>query len=395
MQFYANSLDSSADDAGFFHYFDDKGVVTDLSHRHIVSSTRFVFTNAMAYMEFGKQSYKMAAEHGIRYIRSKHRNAVTGGYCWTLRDGKVEDSTNQCYGVAFVLLAYSKAYSIGIEKTREYMEETWNLLQAHFWEATHGLYRDEADCEWHFTEYRGQNSNMHMCEALLAAYQACKEEKYLTRALLVAHNMTQVQAQKTRTPFVWEHYNHRWEVDWLYNKHDPKHTFRPWGFQSGHQIQWAKLLLLLHQHDPSQKWLKSTAVTLFDRTMDIAWDEERGGVVYGFSPAADEATPHAVCDNDKYFWVQAETIAAAALLARTTGGEHYWQVYEKTWGYVDSHFVDHHHGAWYCVLDYCNRKYSVIKSAAGKTDYHSMGACHDVLAVLRSITPSDRYREDK
>ena len=35
------------------------------------------------------------------------------------------------------------------------------------------------------------------------------------------------------------------------------------------------------------------------------------------------------------------------------------------------------------ILDRQNRKYGEEKSPAGKTDYHTMGACHDVLRVLR------------
>jgi len=38
---------------GFFHYFRDDGSVYDAAHRHLVSSTRFVFNYAMAAREFG------------------------------------------------------------------------------------------------------------------------------------------------------------------------------------------------------------------------------------------------------------------------------------------------------------------------------------------------------
>ncbi|MEA3198275.1 MAG: hypothetical protein QOF32_2327, partial [Gammaproteobacteria bacterium] len=37
----------------------------------------------------------------------------------------------------------------------------------------------------------------------------------------------------------------------------------------------------------------------------------------------------------------------------------------------------------YRILDRNNRKYGDEKSPAGKTDYHTMGACHDVLRALR------------
>ncbi len=72
---------------GFFHYFRDDGSVYDASHRHLVSSTRFVFNHAMAAREFGNAEYLDAARHGLRYLRDVHRDARSGGYAWTIRDG--------------------------------------------------------------------------------------------------------------------------------------------------------------------------------------------------------------------------------------------------------------------------------------------------------------------
>src|SRR5262245_58645346 len=60
---------------GFFHYFRDDGSVYDAAHRHLVSSTRFVFNYAMAAREFGVSQYLDAARHGLRYLREAHRDA--------------------------------------------------------------------------------------------------------------------------------------------------------------------------------------------------------------------------------------------------------------------------------------------------------------------------------
>ena len=35
------------------------------------------------------------------------------------------------------------------------------------------------------SSYRGQNANMHACEALIAAFEATNEQKYLDRALAI------------------------------------------------------------------------------------------------------------------------------------------------------------------------------------------------------------------
>lgn len=365
---------------GFFHYFLDDGTVYDASHRHLVSSTRFVFNYAMAAIEFGKPEYLDATRHGLRYLRDVHRNPSTGGYAWTLRDGKPEDRTNHCYGVAFVLLAYSTALKAGIKEASAWMDETWQLLENHFWDAEASLYRDEADAEWRFSTYRGQNANMHMCEAMLAAYQASKEPRYLDRALTLARTMTQRQA-KLADGLVWEHYDQQWNIDWDYHRDDPKHLFRPWGFQPGHQTEWAKLLMimepLLQERGENEAWLLPTARHLFDTALARAWDPVHGGICYGFAPDG------SICDGDKYFWVQAESLAAAALLHARTGDAAYDEWYMKLWTYSWQHFVDHQYGAWYRILTQDNKKYSDEKSPAGKVDYHTMGACYEVMALIR------------
>ena len=78
--------------------------------------------------------------------------------------------------------------------------------------------------------------------------------------------------------------------------------FKPWGFQPGHQIEWAKLLLQL-DHLETEDWYLPAAINLFDTAMDKGWDQTYGGLVYGYAPDGRFADAH------KYFWVQAEAIA--------------------------------------------------------------------------------------
>lgn len=361
-------------DGGCFHYYRDNGDIYERAHRHLVSSTRFVFDYAMAARHFGNPEYLDATRHCVNYLRDVHRNPETGGYAWTIRDGKPEDTTNHCYGIAFVLVAYANACRAGIAEADAWMNETWNLLERYFWDAKAGLYCDEADAEWHVSPYRGQNANMHLCEAMLSAFEAGNDRRYLDRALMLADHMTRREAAKAGG-LVWEHYDEHWEVDWDYHRDNPKDLFRPWGFQPGHQTEWAKLLLILGRHLDAD-WLLPTARHLFDTAVSRAWDREYDGICYGFAPDG------SICDGDKYHWVQAESLAAAALLAERTGEAKYWHCYEGLWRYAWSHFVDHQYGGWYRILSRDNRQYSDEKSPAGKTDYHNMGACYEVLNVV-------------
>ncbi|WP_332878927.1 AGE family epimerase/isomerase [Massilia sp. S19_KUP03_FR1] len=369
---------------GFYHYFKDDGTVYDATSRHLVSSTRFIFNYAQAYRHFKDPAYLQAVRHGVAFLRSAHRNPASGAYAWEVRwvDGRALslDPTNHCYGLAFVLLAYAHAFAAGMLDARAWIDETYALMEARFWDAAFGLYADQASADWSTRDpYRGQNANMHCCEALLAAYEATGAPHFLHRAEQLAHNITVRQAALA-DGLIWEHYHADWSIDWNYNRDDPKNLFRPWSFQPGHFTEWAKLLLNLERHGAHLRgapdWLLPRAQALFDGAVTRAWDHAHGGLCYGFGPDSH------VCDDDKYFWVQAESIAAAAVLAVRTGDWAYWDWYARLWAYSWTHFVDHRYGAWFRILGGDNRKLSDEKSPAGKTDYHTMGACYEVLKVL-------------
>jgi len=294
-----------------------------------------------------------------------------------LRNHQPEDMTQQAYGYAFVLLAYAAARKAGIIESDDKLVAIYNLLEERFWLEEHGLYADEISADGLLSDYRGQNANMHLCEAMLSAYEASQQSLFLQRAKTIAYNIAIRQADKT-DGLVWEHYTTSFVPDWSYNKNDPKNLYRPWGFQAGHQTEWSKLLLTLNKYSPDPI-LVDRAKLLFDRAYNKAWDNQYGGLIYGFSPEGEW------CDDDKYFWVQAESFAAAAMLYQATGESRYLDHYQSLWQYSWQHLVDHKYGAWYRVLHRNNKKYSSEKSAAGaKCDYHTLGACFEVIDVLEN-----------
>ena len=84
-------------------------------------------------------------------------------------------------------------------------------------------------------QYRGQNANMHACEAALWAFEATgKKDPYLNRAKTLANSVAKNLASLTMskaevlcqgTPFsskvvgfIWEHYDTEWNIDYDYNK---------------------------------------------------------------------------------------------------------------------------------------------------------------------------------
>ena len=292
-----------------------------------------------------------------------------------------------------MLLAHAHALMAGLPEAAAGLEACWQTMEQRFWQPAQGLYADEATPAWVLSDYRGQNANMHACEAMMAAFRATGDRKYLERAVVLADAVTGTLAARAAAlpgvapdcaGLVWEHFDTAWQPDPDYNRHDRSNIFRPWGFQTGHQTEWTKLLLQLDRLAPDAAW-RRRARGFFDVAVQRGWDAAHGGLVYGFAPDG------TVCDGDKYHWVQAESLAAAALLAISlqregAGGADeaavYWGWYDRLWHYAWQHFVDHRHGAWYRILGADNRKLTDEKSPAGKVDYHDMGACWDVLAAM-------------
>lgn len=362
-------------EGGFYHCYMNNGEVFDPGVRTLVASCRFIFNYAKAYQQFQQTVYLDNARHGLDYLRSTHRDPETGGYAWRIENGVVTDSTNRCYGLAFVMLAYVCSLQVGISEALEWIEETYALMEQRFWNKGDQLYACEADNQWQLTNYRGQNDNMHACEAMIAAYEVTGQVCFLDRACVLAERIALMLPKKT-SGHIWEHFTCDWHPDLEYNKHDLSNSLRPWGVQTGHQTEWAKLLLILDRYRP-ESWRQKQATALFEAAMDHGWDHMYGGLFYGYDL---NGTP---CYFDKYFWVQAESIAAAALLADCTGEERFWEWYDRLWEYSFNYFVDHKYGAWYRILKRDNTRYDNRKSYNNKADYHTMGACYEILKIKR------------
>jgi mannose/cellobiose epimerase-like protein (N-acyl-D-glucosamine 2-epimerase family) len=371
---------------GFFHHYLDDGTVYDAHTRHLVSSARFVVTQSWAALHFPDApraaAWREHAAHGLRFLQDVHRDPATGGYAWLLRfdQGRHEvlDDTQYCYGLAFVLLAHAAALACGLHEAAPGLADTYELMERHFWEPSHGVYANDADARWQLSGYRGQNANMHAVEALIAAWHATREPRYLARATAVADTVARRLAD-AQGGLVWEHYHADWTPDFDFHREDRTDLFRPWGYQPGHLAEWAKLLLALERATTgldAENWMQHRARQLFAAAVQHGWDKPHGGLIYTFGP------DFAVDDTDKHFWVQAEAIAAAAALAERTVEGGYWDWYDRLWAYAWEHFVDHQHGAWYRQLDSKNHRLDDRKSPAPKADYHTLGACFEALDAL-------------
>jgi mannose/cellobiose epimerase-like protein (N-acyl-D-glucosamine 2-epimerase family) len=370
--YHSNSLDTHF--GGYIAQLDERnGHVYDGRTKHLVATARAVHNFSVGCLIDGPVWCRTAAEHGLTFLETAHWDDRHEGYDWILEGRAATDRTRHCYGHAFVMLAGARAHQAGVERGLATLERAYDVIDDRFWEPEHGLCADEASPDWVETDsYRGLNANMHTCEALLAAYEATDESRYLDRAALIAEGVTRDLAA-FGDGRLWEHYTEDWRADFEYNRDDPAHQFRPWGYQPGHHLEWAKLLLILNEHT-ADPWYVDRATELFDEAVEMGWDEDHGGFYYTVDNESDPVV------DDKYSWEVAEGIGAAALLS-----EHdpqYLEWYDRLWEHAQAHFVNPRHGNWYERLARDHRRDGPNRGVAVEPGYHPLANTWVALQVF-------------
>jgi sulfoquinovose isomerase len=351
---------------GGFHTLADDGTPNPGTMRQLHETCRMVHCFAIAH-QLGLPGAERFVDHGMRYLWTAHRDPVHGGYFWGLDDTGPVNPLKQAYGHAFVLLAASSAKVIGHPDADRLMEDVVGILKTRFWDQQAGATTEEYSRDWQaLGSYRGQNSNMHLTEALMAAYEAFARPEFLQMAESIAGLFIDkhARAENWRVP---EHYASDWQIDRNYAG-DP--MFRPFGTTPGHALEWARLLVQLWSLGGQNKpWLLAAAQGLFAKTTAIGWDATTGGFYYTLDWEDRPNRP------ERYWWPCAEGIGAAAVLASVFPDDPLYELwYRRIWGFVDAHLIDHTHGGWFAELDADLARVSTVFH--GKPDiYHALQAC--------------------
>ncbi|MFT8311809.1 MAG: AGE family epimerase/isomerase [Sporolactobacillus sp.] len=362
---------------GYYHCYLDDGTICDYETKSLVGTARFIYIFSIGFLLGGPQRWKAMAEHGLRFLEEVMHDHDYGGYFWQAEKRKVTDNGKYMYGQAFVLLALATAGKAGIGSTRPLLNAQVQILEKHLWDDEHQLYLDAKNRDWSVTDpYRGQNANMHTCEAMIAAFEVTGEQAYLHRAMTLAHSVTITLADQTGG-LVWEQYNRDWQPDWRQHAEYKNNEFRLYGFVLGHSIEWSKLLMKLHDYVPEQ-WLVDRAVFLYRTAWKAGTDHVYGGLYFSMAPDG------RILDPYKYYWVLAEALGASAWLdAAAPDADFYLNNYRQLFGYCWAHFIDHRYGAWYPKLGRANLRIGYEKSPLTKTDYHPITNYYEAMRVFK------------
>jgi len=351
---------------GFFD-LDNEGlpIEPDNALRQIHSTTRMVHCFAIGSL-IGRPGSDEMVDHGMRYIWESHRDTKHGGYIWSLDDEGPRDDSKQAYGHAFVMLAASSAKLAGHPLADQMLADVTEVINSHFWDESRGAVREEFGNNWsEISQYRGQNSNMHLTEALMAAYEATGERSYLLKAERIAELIIGKHAAALKYR-VAEHFDANWVLDEGYVGSE---MFRPSGTTPGHWLEWSRLLLQLWiLGDKRLSWLTDAARNLFRQAIELGWDKAHGGFFYTLD------WDNRPVMREKLWWPVSEAIGAAAFLCAYDRDQYFQVWYRRLWDFAANHLIDHELGGWRAELR--EDLTPTARLFTGKPDiYHALQAC--------------------
>ncbi len=353
-----------------------KGGFFDLKHdgtplvagnpvRGIHAAARMVHCFAIGDL-LGRPGSADVVDHGMQFLWNRHRDRKHGGYYWQVDDNGPVDASKQGYGHAFVLLAASSAKVVGHPLAEAMLDDVTEILETRFWENAHGAIAEEFAADWSpVPGYRGQNSNMHLTEALMAAFEATGERHYLDKATSIADLVIRRRAGECgwRVP---EHFDENWQLDRDYRGNE---MFRPSGTTPGHWLEWARLVLQLwvlggKRHD----WMPEAARGLFFQSMSLGWDRTHGGFFYTLD------WENAPARRSKLWWPLCEGAGAAHYLAEHLPSDFHEESYRRIWSFIARHSLDRTHGGWFEELTEDLTPATTIFPGKGDI-YHALQAC--------------------
>jgi sulfoquinovose isomerase len=355
----------SIDPNGGFYQLDDAGRPTPDAARPLHLTARMAHCAAIGVLR-GRPGAQNLLDHAMASIWKHHRDPANGGYFWSFDARGPREREKLAYGHGFVLLAGASAKVAGHPDADRLIADISQVLTDRFWEKDAGAFAEEFRDDWTpFSFYRGQNANMHLTEALMAAFEATGEAEYLARAESVADLILRRGAggAEWRVP---EHYREDWSVDLDYRGSD---MFRPFGYTPGHALEWTRLALQLWVLGGKRlEWLPDAAQALFDQAVAQGWDKSRGGLYYTLEYDGASRV------RDRLWWPICEGIAAAHFLGLARDGTDAEDWYRRFWNFAAGHFVDSERGGWRHHLDEELRP--IPGYFHGKPDiYHALQAC--------------------
>lgn len=347
----------------------------------IVTQARMVWFYAkLARTGYRKEDMLVAADIGFRFLRDRMWDRQHGGFYWEVDATGTQriKPKKHLYGQAFALYALSELYlASGRGEVLSLANRLFDVLEKKAHDSKHGGYRESFKEDWTPDAEPGymgdsslklMNTHLHLMEAMTWYVRASQSHAAYSRL----RELIDIEASavvRKHLPASTDKYN----PDWSPRLEIPQYA----RVSYGHDLEnvWLIMDALEAMGQPVQPFADLFR-ELWRYSLQYGYDSQQGGF-YDSGPMGKPADR-----KEKVWWVQSEALVSALRMWKLTGDAKYWDVFEKTWNFVDRHQIDWANGEWHATV---NPDLSVRGDKAGiwKAAYHNGRAMIECLQLLK------------
>ncbi len=361
---------------GYLEVIDGEGTFVGGEKFLTLQARQLWFFSTLAVADIRRQQALQAADSGYEFLTKHFFDPDHRGYFTkTTRAGEPTDRRKHVYPNAFVIYALVEYHrASGQERPLELALQLFRTLDEHCYDREHGGYQEFFHEDWRLVTAPSQagyvgaigtktyNTHLHLLEAFAQLYRET-EDPLVGRRLA---ELIQINTVTVKDPL------HPCNIDGWFPDWRMIETPRNLRASYGHDVECSWLVLdaaeaLAIQPAVLRSWAKS----LCDNAIKWGHDPIHQGFFYT-GPRASTSD-----DRKKEWWTQTEVLVAMLTMHQLTGEQHYRDLFDETFDFVERHQIADV-GGWWATL---NEDGSVGENQTRTSMWQ--GAYHNGRALLR------------
>ena len=362
------------ENGGFYGRIDGNEKVHKNANKGAILNARILWTFSAAYRILKNPEYLIIAERAYNYLIDYFIDKENGGVYWELDYlGKPVNTKKQTYAQGFALYGFSEFYrATGNQDALEQAKKLFYLIEKYCHDPLTEGYFEAFTVDWQpiddmrlsekdANEKKTMNTHLHILEPYTNLCRVWNNE----------------QLKEAQTKLIQVFINHiinneTFHLNLFFDEH--------WNVKSsmvsyGHDIEASWLLFeaanVLKNNELIEK-MKKISLKIADAASEGL--EPDGSMIY------EKENEHT--DNDRHWWVQAETVVGLMYAWKISGIRLYHDNALKAWNYIQSKIIDYTNGEWHWSC-FPNGQINLRDDKAGfwKCPYHNGRMCLEMIEL--------------
>ena len=371
---------------GFYGQMTGEGRLVKDADKGGILSARILWAFSAAYRVLGDPEYLIAATLIKDYIIEYFYDNQFGGTYWSVDYlGNPKDTKKQFYAIGFMIYGLSEyARATGDQQALDYAIKLFDCIEQHSLDKVNNGYIEAQTREWNeiadmrLSELdanfpKSQNTHLHIIEPYTNLYRCLMEceanpvsSDVVERVEKALRNLIDIFTDKILNPET-HHLDLFFAMDW---------TREAGALESyGHDIECSWLM-----HEAALVLGDQAVLDKVEPIVKLVAKASEKGLNADGSMVHEANLDTGYVDDDRHWWVQAETVVGFINLYQHFGDESALQKALHCWQYIKDNLIDREGGEWFWSRDaQGNINCRDDKAGFWKCPYHNSRMCLEIM----------------